>query len=217
MLRINGKTIGGDADNRPIEVSGPDFTEAQELFVRWNKAVNNYRKARRDLSLRSPEEETFEQDLGKLLARVPDEGQVQKEDLKKAIERRKPSISLEIAALCAKLPPPPNKKKGKSVSPAMTPLKTQLEELGKRWNRLQGRKARLLGHYTAVYQRQQNETLKQLQALPGGLFAGCRKEVERGNCVPADFYERFSSKQLENAVKIETEWRKDHGSASNDR
>ena len=217
VLRINGKTIGGDADNRPIEVSGPDFTEAQALFARWNKAVDNYRKARRDLGLRSPEEKAFEQDLGKLMARVPDEGQPQKEELKKAMERRKPSISLEIAALCAKLPPPQEKKKGKSVSPAVMPLKKQFEELGERWDRLQERKARLLGHYTDVYKKQQAETLEQLQALPGGLFEGCRKEVERGKCVPSDFYERFSPKQLESAVKIETDWRKDHGSTSNDR
>ena len=216
VLRINGRIISGDADSRPIEVSGPDFTGAQALIDQWNKAVSKYRKACGELGLRSQEVKKFKQDLKNLLARVPDGRQTQKADLQKAIEKRKPSISPEIAALCAKLPPPPDKKKEKSVSPVEPPLKQQFEELGKRWDRLQERKAKLRRQYD-IYKERQAGTLRQLQALPGELFAECRKEVERGKCVPSGFYERFSPEQLKNAVTIETEWREDHGSASNDR
>lgn len=218
VLRINGRPISGDIDSGPVEAPGPDFSEAQALLGRWNKAVKNFSAALQELSRRSPEESAWENDLEKLMAEVPEEGKARKEELKKAINKRKPSISLEIAALCAQLPPPQeDKKKGKSVSPQKIPLKTRLEELGKRWNSLRERKARLRRQYTDVFRKVKSETVTQLQALPRELFRECLECVKAGKCVGSDFYTRFRQERLRNAVKIETDWREDHGSTSNDR
>ncbi len=71
--------------------------------------------------------------------------------------------------------------------------------------------------YNDVFRQVQNETINQLQTFPRELFRECLKSVRAGKSVESDFYARFPQERLRNAVQIETDWREDHGSTSNDR
>ena len=202
---------------RFAEAPGPDFTEAQTLLRGWNRAVKNFAEACENLDQPGPKEAALEKELEKLMNQAPEAAEAQKDGLRKALKQRKTSISGEIAALCAKLPLPQDQKRGKSISPPEPLLKKQFWELGKKWNELRKSQEKLRRHYTDIYRQKQSETIGQLRLLPRELFGKCLEEVKAGKCVPPDFYGRFPPNWPKIIIRIETNWRKDHGSASHDR
>lgn len=214
-VQVDGKSKG-DIESETIPLIALNFTDTQKLLDRWNTAVESYWNARSELDKCGKEDKSFGRDFEKLMSKVPSQADARKKELVEAIGEGKRSISAEVAALCAQMP---RYKKDGSDTSEEHPLAERLRRLEARWKDLVQRKDKetVLEQKSASLKKLRAEAEEHLKNLPPQLFGSCLEKVRENKGVPPGFCTKISDEMLKKAIKIELNWREDHGSASHDR